>query len=206
MKHGTIFKNKNRLNENVCEIFMNELKIKNELLQKWFKRNSNIQIKMCLHIMISFRCCHIFYQDHNKLTSIVCLKKLFILCFEIVAKNIMFKFTFFICNQQLSFTFIIPSSLYTNNDNKNGNKASTLKRTFEFSYGIHVENIGINSGSKAMSDNKMVIYSIVMITCMSPFSNPFWILIQCQNFQSSQTCLFVNTTHAYLFKVISSSK
>jgi len=173
MKYGTIFENKNRLNENVCEIFMNELKIKNELLQKWFKRNSNIQIKMCLHIMISFRCCHIFYQDHNKLTSIVCLKKLFILCFEIVAKNIMFKFTFFICNQQLSFTFIIPSSLYTNNDNKNGNKASTLKRTFEFSYGIHVENIGINSGSKAMSDNKMVIYSIVMITCMSPFSNPF---------------------------------
>jgi hypothetical protein len=28
-----------------------------------------------------------------------------------------------------------------------------------------------------MSDNKMVIDSIVMITCISPFSNPFWILI-----------------------------
>jgi hypothetical protein len=85
----------------------------------------------------------------------------------------MFKFTFSICNQQLSFTFIIPSSPYTNNDNKNDTKASTLKRTFEFFYGIHVENIGINSYSKAMIDNKMVIDSIVMTTCMSHSSNPF---------------------------------
>ncbi len=110
-----------------------------------------------------------FYQDHNTLTSIVCLKKLFILCFEIVAKNIMFKFTFSICNQQLSFTFIIPFPPYTNNDDTNGSKVSTFKMTFEFSYGIHVENIRINSGSKAMIDNKMVIDSIVMTTCMSLF-------------------------------------
>ncbi len=46
MKHRTIFKNKNRLSENACDIFMNELKIKNELLQKWLKGNSNIQIKI----------------------------------------------------------------------------------------------------------------------------------------------------------------
>jgi hypothetical protein len=161
------------LNENACDIFMNELKIKNEMLQKWFKRNSNIQIKMCIQILIFFRCCHIFYQDHNTLASIVCLKKLFILCFEIVTKNIMFKFTSSICNQQLSFTFIIPFSPSTNNDDKNSSKALTLKRTFEFSYGTHVENIGINSGSKIMIDNKIVIDSIVMTTCISLFSNPF---------------------------------
>ncbi len=121
-----------------------------------------------------------FYQDHNTLASIVCLQKLFILCFEIVVKNNMFRYIFSICNQQLSFTFIIPSSLYTNNDDKNGSKSSTLKRTFEFFYRIHVENIGINLDSKVMIDDKMVIDSIVMTTCMSPFSNHFKTLTQCQ--------------------------
>jgi hypothetical protein len=122
---------------------------------------------------------------------------LFILCFEIVANN-MFKFIFYICNQQLSFTFIIPSSFYTNNDDNNGSKSSTLKMIFEFSYRIHVENIGINLGSKVMIDDKMVIDWIVITTCMSPFSNPFWTLTQCRNFWLSQTWFFCKY-YSYIF-------
>jgi ADP-dependent phosphofructokinase/glucokinase len=69
---------------------------------------------------------------------------LFITCFEIVAKNknILFKFTFSIYNQQLPFTLAIPSSPYTNNDDNNGNITPTLKRIFEFSNGIHVKKHG----------------------------------------------------------------
>jgi hypothetical protein len=39
-----------------------------------------------------------FIKDHSTLVSIICLKKLFIFCFKIVAKNIMVKFTFSMCN------------------------------------------------------------------------------------------------------------
>jgi hypothetical protein len=64
--------------------------------------------------------------------------------FEIVAqnKNILIKFTFSIYNQQLSFTLVIPSSPYTNNDDNNGNIVSTLKRIYEFSNGIYVKKHG----------------------------------------------------------------
>ncbi len=43
---------------------------------------------------------------------------------------------------QLFFTFVIPYSFYTNDDNNNGNRLPTLNKTFEFSNGIHVEKHG----------------------------------------------------------------
>jgi hypothetical protein len=39
--------------------------------------------------------------------------------------------------QQKHFTFVIPYSPYTNDDDDNGNTPSTLNRTSEFSNGIH---------------------------------------------------------------------
>jgi hypothetical protein len=75
------------------------------------------------------------------MASIVRLEKLFIFCFEIVTKsnNVLIKFTFSICNQQLLFTFVIPYSLYTNDD---GSRPPNLNRTFEFSNGILVKKHG----------------------------------------------------------------
>jgi hypothetical protein len=40
------------------------------------------------------------------------------------------------------FTFIIPYSLYTNDDDNNGNRPPTLNITSEFSNRIHVEKHG----------------------------------------------------------------
>jgi hypothetical protein len=72
------------------------------------------------------------------------LQKLSIFCFKIVvkSKNILVKFTFFIYNQQLSFTLAIPSSLYTNNDDNNGSRVSILKKNYEFFNGISVTKHG----------------------------------------------------------------
>jgi len=108
-------------------------------------------VLLCPQISISFgHCHHILNQNHNALASIVCLKKLFIVYFEIVVKNknVLFKFTFSIYNQQLSFTLAIPSSPYTNNDDNNGNIILTFKKTFEFSNGIHVKKHGNQFGFK----------------------------------------------------------
>jgi hypothetical protein len=46
------------------------------------------------------------------------------------------------CNQQLFLTFVIPYSPYTNDNDKNGSKPSTMNRTFEFFNRIHVEKHG----------------------------------------------------------------
>jgi hypothetical protein len=75
------------------------------------------------------------------MASIICLKKLFILCFEIItkSKNILVNFTFSIYNQQVLFTFVIPYSPYTNDNDNNGSKPLILNRSFEFSNGIHVK-------------------------------------------------------------------
>jgi len=75
------------------------------------------------------------------MASIVGLKKLFIFCSEIVTmnKNILVKFTFFICNQQLFFTFAIPYSIFTNDDDNNGSRPPTLNITFKFYNGTHVK-------------------------------------------------------------------
>jgi hypothetical protein len=70
----------------------------------------------------------------------------------------------------LIFTFVIPSSLYTNNDERNSSNVSTLKRISNFCIGIHVENMGTNLNSKAVISDTMAINSIIMIACMSPFS------------------------------------
>jgi hypothetical protein len=69
----------------------------------------------------------------------MCLK-MFIFYFEIVIKNknILIKFTFFIYNLQLFFIYVILYSLYTNDDDNNGNRPPTMNITFEFSYGTHV--------------------------------------------------------------------
>jgi len=74
------------------------------------------------------------------MASIIRFKKLFIICFKIVNKNnnLFIKFTISIWNQQLFFTFIIPSSPKSNDNDSNGNKPPTLNRTFEFFNGIHV--------------------------------------------------------------------
>jgi hypothetical protein len=75
------------------------------------------------------------------MASIICLKKLFILCFEIItkSKNILVNFTFSIYNQQVLFTFVIPYSPYTNDNDNNGSKPLILNRSFEFFNGIHVK-------------------------------------------------------------------
>jgi hypothetical protein len=72
----------------------------------------------------------------------------------------------------LIFAFVIPSSLYTNNDEGNSSNASTLKRTSNFSIGIHVEKYGNQLNSKAVISDTILINSIIMIACMFPFSNP----------------------------------
>jgi hypothetical protein len=84
------------------------------------------------------------------MTSIIRLKKLFILYFEIVtkSKNALVKFTFSICNQQLLFTFVIPYSLYTNDNDNNGSRPPTLNKTFEFFNEIYVK-MGIKLGWNA---------------------------------------------------------
>jgi len=62
--------------------------------------------------------------------------------------------------------------------------------------------MGTNSSSKTMMGDTMVIDSIVMTTCMSPFSNPLLDFDSMQKFPPPQTCLFANTVHAYLYEVI----
>jgi len=62
---------------------------------------------------------------------------------------------------------------YTNDDDNDGNRSSTLNTTYEFSNGIHVEKHGTNSGWNVGINDIMVINSIVMTTCMSLFSKPF---------------------------------
>jgi hypothetical protein len=105
----------------------------------------------------------------------------------------------------LLFTFAIPYSPYTNDDDNNGSRPPTLNITFEFFNGIHVKKIGINSGWNVGINNTMVVDSIVMTTCMSPFST-FRLLIQCKKIPPSQTCIFANVVHAFLYKAISPSK
>jgi hypothetical protein len=75
---------------------------------------------------------------------IVHLKKLFMLCFEIVTKNknVLVKFTFSLYNQQLLFTFTIPYSPYTNDDDSNGNRPPILNKTLKFSNVMHMKKHG----------------------------------------------------------------
>jgi hypothetical protein len=68
------------------------------------------------------------------------------------------KFTFSIYNQQLFFTFVIPYSL--------------RQMMMNFLMKSIWKNIGINSSWNVGIDDTMVVDSIVMITCMSPFSKP----------------------------------
>jgi len=84
------------------------------------------------------------------------------------------KFTFSIYNQQLFFTFAIPYSPYTNDDDNNRSKLPILNENFKFFNGIHVEKMGINLDWNARIDDTMdLIDSIIMIACMSSFSKPF---------------------------------
>ncbi len=59
-----------------------------------------------------------------------------------------------------------------------------------------------NLGSKAVINLIMLINSIVMITCMSPFSNPLLDFNSMLKFLTFTNIFFVNTTHAYLYDVI----
>ncbi len=56
----------------------------------------------------------------------------------------------------------------------------------------------------AKIDDTMIIDSIIMRTCMSPFSKPLLDLTQYKKISSSQTCLSTNVAHAFLYDVISS--
>jgi hypothetical protein len=61
------------------------------------------------------------------------------------------------------------------------------------------KNIRTYSSWNPKIDSLMVIDLIVMTTCISPFSIFLSILIQCQSFQSSQTCAFANLhMHFYM--------
>ncbi len=78
------------------------------------------------------------------MASIICLKKLFIFYSKIVtkSKNVLVKFTFSIYDQQFFFTFAIPHSPYTNDDDSNGSKPPTPNKTSKFSNEIHVKKHG----------------------------------------------------------------
>jgi hypothetical protein len=62
--------------------------------------------------------------------------------------------------------------------------------------------MGINLGWNVRFDDTKVVNSIVMTTCMSPFSKPFL------DFDSMQkiSTFFANVIHAFLYKEISTSK
>jgi hypothetical protein len=92
----------------------------------------------------------------------------------------------------LFFTFAIPYSPYTNDDDNNGSRPPTYNTTSKFSNGIHVKkNIEINLGWNGIIYDTMVVDSIVMTTCMSPFSKPL------SNFDSMQKKSTQNK-HAFL--------
>ncbi len=66
--------------------------------------------------------------------------------------------------------------------------------------------MGINSGWNVRIDDTMVVDSIMMTSCMSPFAKPFLDFDSMQKYPPSQTCLFANVIHAFLYKAISPSK
>ncbi len=125
--------------------------------------SSTTFVKLCNvvpQISISF-CwyCHILDWIHYTKGSIICFNK-FMFCSKIInkSKDILVKFTFSIYNQQLFFTFVIPYSL--------------RQMMMNFLMKSIWKNIGINSSWNVGIDDTMVVDSIVMITCMSPFSKP----------------------------------
>jgi len=48
--------------------------------------------------------------------------------------------------QSIIIFHLIPYAPYTNDNDNDGNRSSTLNTTYEFSNGIHVEKHGTNSG------------------------------------------------------------
>ncbi len=64
------------------------------------------------------------------------------------------------------------------------------------------KNIETNLGSKAMIGDTMITNSIVMITCMSHFTNHLLDLDSMSKFSTFKIIFFANTTHAYLYEVI----
>ncbi len=133
---------------------------------------------------------------------------MFILCSRIVIKSkyILVKFTFSICNQQLFFTFVIPYSPYNNDDDNNDSKPPTLISFLNFLMEPMWKNMGTSSGWNAKIDDIMVIDSIVMTTCMSPFSKPFLDFDSMPNFSTFTYMFLCNATHIFLYEVISPSK
>jgi hypothetical protein len=130
---------------------------------------------LCLQILISFLYySHILDENHCTLASIVCLKKLFILCSEIItkSKNILVKFTFSICNQQLFFTFSTP---YPFTPMMMTSMVIDLQLWIKLLNSLMesmCKNMGINSCWNARIDDTMVIDSIIMTTCVSYFPKP----------------------------------
>ncbi len=68
------------------------------------------------------------------------------------------------------------------------------------------KNMGINLGWNAGINDIMVVDSIIMTTCMSPFSKPFLDFELMQKFPPSQTCHFTNAILTSLYEAISPSK
>jgi hypothetical protein len=66
--------------------------------------------------------------------------------------------------------------------------------------------MGINLGWNARIHDTMVIESIVMTICMSPFSKPFIDFYSMPKKFTFTNMHFANVAHASLYKVISPSK
>jgi len=82
---------------------------------------------LCFQKKEKFNCCQILNQYHCVLSFIICLHKLLIFYYEIVAhgKNVFVKFPLFVYNHQLFFTFVLSSSPYTNDNDNNVSRGPT---------------------------------------------------------------------------------
>ncbi len=162
-------------------------------------------ILLCFKILVSFGCYyHILDQDHNTLASIVCFKKLFIFCFENYCQEqeqlgeihlfhlqsiIVFHLFFPPPHTPIMMTTIVV-------------KLQLWREFFNYITESLWKSIKTNSSSKAMIGDTMIINSIVMIICMSHFTNHLWDLDLVSKILTFKTFLFESTTHAYLYEVI----
>jgi hypothetical protein len=113
------------------------------------------------------------------------------------------KFTFFICNQQLFFIFIILYPLYTNDNDNNGNRPPTMNITFEFPmepmweknenlFKLECKNWWHNDYRLNCNENMHVTFFKALFRFDTMLKK-----------SSSQTCISTNVVHAFLYEAIS---
>ncbi len=67
------------------------------------------------------------------------------------------------------------------------------------------KDMGTNSSWNGRINDTMVVDSIIMTICMSPFSKPFLDFDSMLQNSPSQTCLSTNVVHTFLYEMISPS-